>query len=78
MAYPFSITVNGTAYQREVEPRLLLVHFLREHLLLTGTLVDGRFVLRICILSFRTHRDRIEQGLEDIEAAVGEVVRART
>lgn len=45
----------------------------RQRVLLTGTLVDGRFVLRICILSFRTHRDRIEQGLEDIEAAVGEV-----
>ena len=37
MAYPVSITVNGTAYQREVEPRLLLVHFLRDSLGLTGT-----------------------------------------
>ena len=37
MAYPVSITVNGTAYQREVEPRLLLVHFLRDTLGLTGT-----------------------------------------
>jgi carbon-monoxide dehydrogenase small subunit len=32
-----SITVNGTTYEREVEPRLLLVHFLRESLSLTGT-----------------------------------------
>lgn len=32
-----SITVNGTAYKQEVEPRLLLVHFLRETLGLTGT-----------------------------------------
>ncbi len=32
-----SITVNGTTYEREVEPRLLLVHFLRESLGLTGT-----------------------------------------
>jgi carbon-monoxide dehydrogenase small subunit len=37
MAYPVSITVNGTAYEREVEPRLLLAHFLRETLGLTGT-----------------------------------------
>jgi len=37
MAYPVAITVNGTAYEREVEPRLLLVHFLRETLGLTGT-----------------------------------------
>lgn len=32
-----SITVNGTLYEREVEPRMLLVHFLREELGLTGT-----------------------------------------
>jgi carbon-monoxide dehydrogenase small subunit len=31
------LTVNGTAYRRDVEPRLLLVHFLREVLGLTGT-----------------------------------------
>jgi carbon-monoxide dehydrogenase small subunit len=32
-----SITVNGDEYTREVEPRLLLVHFLRDTLGLTGT-----------------------------------------
>lgn len=37
MAHTVSITVNGTAYEREVEPRLLLAHFLRETLGLTGT-----------------------------------------
>ena len=51
-----SITVNGKKRTADVEPRMLLVHFLREHLLLTGThvgcdtsqcgactvLVDGR------------------------------------
>jgi len=51
-----AVTVNGKRRQADVEPRLLLVHFLREHLRLTGThvgcdttqcgactvLVDGR------------------------------------
>ena len=32
-----SITVNGTVHREEVEPRTLLVHFLREHCNLTGT-----------------------------------------
>ena len=32
-----SITVNGKTRENRVEPRLLLVHFLREHLNLTGT-----------------------------------------
>ena len=32
-----SVEVNGTRYEREVEPRLLLVHLLRDELGLTGT-----------------------------------------
>lgn len=32
-----SINVNGKDYEKEVAPRLLLVHFLRENLRLTGT-----------------------------------------
>jgi carbon-monoxide dehydrogenase small subunit len=32
-----SVTVNGKGRAVSVEPRLLLVHFLREHLRLTGT-----------------------------------------
>ncbi|MCL6648347.1 MAG: (2Fe-2S)-binding protein [Chloroflexi bacterium] len=35
--HPIRVTVNGTLYQRDVEPRLLLVHFLRDMLGLTGT-----------------------------------------
>jgi len=34
---PVSVTVNGTTYRREVEPRLLLTDFLRHGLGLTGT-----------------------------------------
>lgn len=32
-----TMTVNGEQVSREIEPRLLLVHFLRDHLGLTGT-----------------------------------------
>jgi carbon-monoxide dehydrogenase small subunit len=31
------VTVNGTVREADVDPRLLLVHFLRENLALTGT-----------------------------------------
>lgn len=31
------LTVNGTRYEQDVEPRMLLVHFLRDELGLTGT-----------------------------------------
>ena len=36
-ARSINLTVNGAEHSAEVEPRLLLVHFLREHLGLTGT-----------------------------------------
>ena len=41
----------------------------RRRVFLTATTVGGRFVLRICVLSFRTHRERMEMALEDIRAA---------
>ncbi len=37
MKQTIRVTVNGRAYQEEVEPRVLLAHFLRENLGLTGT-----------------------------------------
>ena len=35
--YSVTLTVNGETVTRQVEPRTLLVHFIREHLGLTGT-----------------------------------------
>jgi carbon-monoxide dehydrogenase small subunit len=37
MKLPVSVSVNGRVIQRDVEPRLLLVHFLRDLAGLTGT-----------------------------------------
>ena len=39
MKIPVSITINGRRYDRDVEPRLLLVQFIRDELGLTGTKV---------------------------------------
>jgi carbon-monoxide dehydrogenase small subunit len=36
-AVPITLTVNGAKHEAKVEPRMLLVYFLREHLRLTGT-----------------------------------------
>ena len=35
--HTITVTVNGTPYTRDVEARLLLVHFIRENIGLTGT-----------------------------------------
>jgi aerobic carbon-monoxide dehydrogenase small subunit len=37
VSVPLSLTVNGKAVSVQVDPRMLLVQLIREHLLLTGT-----------------------------------------
>lgn len=44
----------------------------RNRVLLTGTRLAERFVIRICVLCFRSHRDRLEQCLQDIRDALAE------
>jgi carbon-monoxide dehydrogenase small subunit len=76
-----TMTVNGTEVTRDVEPRLLLVHFLRETLELTGThwgcdtsncgtcvvLVDGEPVKSCTQLAAMAagHEVRTVEGLAD-------------
>jgi len=45
----------------------------RRRVMLTPAILDGRFVIRIAIVSHRTHRDRVDLALEDIRAAIAEV-----
>jgi len=42
----------------------------RGRVYLTGTVTRGRFLIRICVLSFRTHRDRMRMALEDLRSAL--------
>ena len=42
----------------------------KKRIYLTGTMLRDRFAIRICVLSFRTHLDRMKEGIEDIRAAV--------
>ncbi len=45
----------------------------RKRVYLTGTTLGERLVIRICVLSFRTHSDRMQACVEDIRSAVGEL-----
>jgi aromatic-L-amino-acid/L-tryptophan decarboxylase len=42
----------------------------RKRVMLTPAVVGGRFVIRICVVSHRTHRERVDMALEDIRAEV--------
>ncbi len=64
-----AVTLNGKKYEDDVEPRLLLVHFIRENLSLTGThigcdtsncgactvIMDGKAVKSCTVLAVQTH-----------------------
>jgi aromatic-L-amino-acid decarboxylase len=44
-----------------------------KRVVLSSTVIDGRFVIRACILVHRTHRDRIEECIEIVRRAVARV-----
>ena len=72
--YPITLTVNGVQHSLEVEPRLLLVHLLRETLNLTGThigcdttscgactiIMDGKAVKSCTIFAVQANGRRLE------------------
>ena len=76
-----AVTVNGTPYERDVEARKLLIHFLRDDLDLTGThigcdtgncgacsvILDGKLVKSCMLLAVQADGSEIEtvEGLAD-------------
>ena len=60
--------VSGPALEA-LNRRLLAAVNARGRVHLTATTAKGAFVLRICVLSFRTHFDRMQAALEDIATA---------
>ena len=78
-----SLTVNGIEHTADVEPRLLLVHYIREHLRLTGThigcdtsncgactiLMDGKAVKSCTLLTVQAegHDLTTIEGIGDAE-----------
>jgi aerobic carbon-monoxide dehydrogenase small subunit len=82
-AHPIKLTVNGVAYERTVEPRLLLSDFLRHTLGLTGThvgcehgvcgactvLVDGDSMRACLLFAVQLDGSRVEtvEGLGSIK-----------
>jgi len=50
----------------------------RQRVMLSGCTVDGRYLARICVLSFRTRRANVEAAVEDIAAEAAKLVPARS
>jgi aromatic-L-amino-acid/L-tryptophan decarboxylase len=43
-----------------------------ERVYLSSTTIEGRHVIRACIVSHRTHRDRIDEAIEIIRGAAAQ------
>lgn len=50
----------------------------KKRVYLTGTTVNGNFVVRICVISFRTHLDRMREAIEDIRDAAAGALSSRS
>ena len=57
----------------ELNRRLLERIVAGQKIFLSSTSLDGRFVLRLCVLSFRTHAADMEIALAEIRRALGEL-----
>lgn len=44
-----------------------------QRVFLTSTRLDGSFVIRICVLGFRTHQDRMDMCMEDIRRGMAAI-----
>lgn len=44
----------------------------KKRIFLSGTMIQQKFYLRICVLSFRTHRRHVEMMLEDFQSSLAE------
>jgi len=73
-AFRLARAVGETDAELDARNRALLREInRRQRVFVTGTTVKGRFVVRACILSFRTHADRVAMFVEDVRAALADV-----
>lgn len=70
-------TGDALEIENEVNRELLRRILERGRVWLTPTMVRGAFVIRICVLSFRTHRDRVAECLDIIGAEVARLRQER-
>ena len=66
---PFRLREGG----EDADRRLLELVNASKRVVLSSTILQGRFTIRACILSHRTHRDRIQECVEIVRRAVADV-----
>ncbi|MEZ5420175.1 MAG: aminotransferase class V-fold PLP-dependent enzyme [Vicinamibacterales bacterium] len=77
--FAFHVTWPGaTADEEDAATQALMTKTTaRGRVMITGAVARGRYVGRVCVLSFRTHTREIDQLVEDMTAALDEVLPRR-
>ena len=72
----FRLKVDGLSQEAEndLNERWLSRINAANRVMLTHTLINQQFVIRICVLSFRTHLDRMQEAMEILESTAVEVL----
>jgi len=60
--------LTTTEARNDATRRLVARVTARGRVMLTGCVVDGRYLARICVLSFRTHGEHVQACVEDLAA----------
>jgi aromatic-L-amino-acid decarboxylase len=74
--FPFHVTWPGATLAQEDEAtRAVMAETSnRGRVMISGAVAGGRYVGRVCVLSFRTHAPQIDALVEDLAAAIHDVV----
>jgi aromatic-L-amino-acid decarboxylase len=73
--FAFHLTRSGwTREQEDAATRALMQRTTaRGRVMITGSATHGRYLGRVCVLSFRTHERQIDALIDDMRAAIEEI-----
>jgi aromatic-L-amino-acid/L-tryptophan decarboxylase len=73
--FAFHLTAPGWSREQEDAATRALMQrtTARGRVMVTGGAAHGRYLGRVCVLSFRTHQPQIDALVEDFEAVIGEL-----
>ena len=76
--FAFHVTWPGASRSDEdrATGQLMARTTARGRVMVTGCTTHGRYLGRVCVLNFRTHQERIDALVEDVAAAVRDIVPA--
>ncbi len=74
--FPFHVTWPGATLEQENEATRAVMDETskRGRVMVSGAVAGGRYIGRVCVLSFRTHAPQIDALVEDLAAAIHDVV----